>query len=326
MLPAILGAEVTIGKYAGDFMAIGVGARPLAMGSAFTSAVDDISAIYWNPAGLSKLSHAQIHVMHSEQFAGIVNWDFIGAGLPLRNGSAIAIGIFRLGVDGVPLTRLVDPDREVGEVYFDESGRRIQNVPYAYKYANPSDLAVVGSYGLKWRERIWLGANAKLIRRSAEVNQAWGIGFDAGFQFRFKNRFQVGAMLRDATTTLVAWDGGYKELIVPRLQTGVSFPFSVRSFSFLPVFDAVTYFDNTVGTAVEIGEFGMDFRGGLEVTYLNRLALRCGLYEGALTAGAGFRLAFFSIDYGFQTHSELGATHRISLTLTDIRDKFSQYR
>lgn len=33
-----------------------VGARPLAMGGAFVAVADDINAVYWNPAGLSKLS------------------------------------------------------------------------------------------------------------------------------------------------------------------------------------------------------------------------------------------------------------------------------
>ncbi len=324
LLPELAGADLTVGKYAGDFLAVGVGARPLALGGAFTSVVNDISAIYWNPAGLAQLSHAQMQVMHSERFAGIVNWDYIGAGIPLKGGSAVALGIFRLGVDGIPLTRLKDPTRDIGEVYFDESGQRLQNVPYAYKYVNPSDLAIFGSYGVKWRDRLWIGVNAKLIRRSAEVSEAWGIGFDAGLLAQIKNNLRFGAMLRDATTTLLAWSGGHQELIVPRFQTGVSYPIAFHAFSFLPVFDLITYLDNTVQTTVKMGRMGMDILGGLEVTYQDRIALRVGSNAGTFTAGAGFRIAFFSVDYGFQTHSELGMTHRISLTLTDIRDKFSQ--
>lgn len=324
LLPGLAGADLTVGKYAGDFLAIGVGARPLALGGAFTAAVNDISAIYWNPAGLAGLSHAQMQVMHSERFAGIVNWDYIGAGIPLDGKSTVALGIFRLGVDGIPLTRLKDPDRDIGEIYFDESGRRLQNVPFAYKYVNPSDLAIFGSYGMRWRDRLWIGANAKLIRRAADVSEAWGIGFDAGFLAQFENNLRVGAMLRDATTTLLAWSGGHQELIAPRLQTGVSYHFAFHAFSFLPVLDLITYFDNTVETTVSMGRMGMDVLGGLEVGYQNRLALRVGTNAGTLTAGAGFRISFFSIDYGFQTHSELGMSHRISLTLTDIRDKFSQ--
>ena len=39
----------------GSFLNFGTGARSQAMGSAFTALCDDASAIYWNPAGLSRL-------------------------------------------------------------------------------------------------------------------------------------------------------------------------------------------------------------------------------------------------------------------------------
>ncbi|HID92967.1 MAG TPA: hypothetical protein EYP60_02615 [bacterium (Candidatus Stahlbacteria)] len=42
--------------YAGEFLHMGVGARPIGMGGAFTSVADDPSAGYWNPAGLTQLS------------------------------------------------------------------------------------------------------------------------------------------------------------------------------------------------------------------------------------------------------------------------------
>ncbi|HDQ44996.1 MAG TPA: PorV/PorQ family protein [bacterium] len=317
---------LTVGKYAGDFMAVGVGARALALGGAFTAVADDISAGYWNPAGLSRLSHVQVMMMHAERFGGIVNWDFMGVGLPLRGESAVALGLYRLGIDGIPLTRLRDPKREMGDIYFDESGRRLQNVPYAYKYTSPNDLALVGSYSSKLDDKIRIGLNARLIRRSADVYEAWGMGFDAGILVHLENRWQVGAMIRDATGTLLAWNGGRKEWILPRLQVGVGYPFQARSFSFLPILDVAIHFDNTVQTTFKMGRVSMEIMGGLEICYQNRIALRFGSNRGALTAGTGFRIAFFSVDYGFQTHSELGLTHRVSLTITDIRDKLSQNR
>ena len=40
-------------KYAGEFMATGVDARPLGMGGAFVAVANSVSAAYWNPAGLA---------------------------------------------------------------------------------------------------------------------------------------------------------------------------------------------------------------------------------------------------------------------------------
>ena len=38
------------GTYAADFLNIGVGARPAAMGGAFVAVADDPTAFFWNPA------------------------------------------------------------------------------------------------------------------------------------------------------------------------------------------------------------------------------------------------------------------------------------
>ena len=46
-------------KYSGEFLAIGVGGRPLGMGGAFVSLVNDVTAGYWNPGALSRLNYPQ---------------------------------------------------------------------------------------------------------------------------------------------------------------------------------------------------------------------------------------------------------------------------
>ena len=46
-------------KYAGDFLTLGVGARPLGMGGSFAAIADDSTAAYWNPAGLGRLRHSE---------------------------------------------------------------------------------------------------------------------------------------------------------------------------------------------------------------------------------------------------------------------------
>ena len=51
--------------YAGDFLTLGVGARPLSMGGSFAAIADDSTATYWNPAGLGQLTHPELTFMQA---------------------------------------------------------------------------------------------------------------------------------------------------------------------------------------------------------------------------------------------------------------------
>ena len=66
--------------------------------------------------------------------------------------------------------------------------------------------------------------------------------------------------------------------------------------------------------------YGIEMHYGIEYVLSDVLALRVGVQERDLTAGAGLNVAFargestlsFLVDYAFLSH-ELGNTHRISL-------------
>ena len=59
-------------KYSNEFLSIGVGANSLGMSNASVAGVNDVTAGYWNPAGLTEVKDIlQIGAMHAEYFAGI---------------------------------------------------------------------------------------------------------------------------------------------------------------------------------------------------------------------------------------------------------------
>jgi hypothetical protein len=70
-------------KYAGEFLAIGVGGRPLGMGSAYVALVNDVTAGYWNPALLSKLQYPQFALMHDARFGNLLNYNYGAIGIPI---------------------------------------------------------------------------------------------------------------------------------------------------------------------------------------------------------------------------------------------------
>lgn len=305
-ISVLTSGELVQGKYAGEFLETGVGARPLGMGGAYVAAVEDVTAIYWNPAGLASLKTLQVHGMHSERFAGIVNWDFVGVGVPLKNHFAVGFGFFRLGVDGIPFTKREDPSQPLGRT----------NVPYAYKYVNDSEMAFVFTFAKSRSSGFSYGGNVKVIRKSVDEYGAWGLGFDFGISMNPYRSMKLGLVLLDGTSTLVAWNGGRKELITPHLRAGVACPIRIFLFEILPVLDVHISFENRGSAAqVALGRMDLDFRGGLEVEFQDRVAVRVGTDRGHLTTGAGLKISAVGIDYGFSNHFDLGNTHRVSVTL-----------
>jgi hypothetical protein len=68
------GAQIfeKVGTLGGQSLKIGVGARAAAMGDAYTAVSDDATAVYWNPAGIARLSGQSITLNHAAWPANIL--------------------------------------------------------------------------------------------------------------------------------------------------------------------------------------------------------------------------------------------------------------
>ena len=183
-------------KFVNEFLNIGVGAKAHGMFGSVAASVDDITAAYWNPAGLAKIeAPAQITAMHASWFGGIANYDYLAAGkrFDSKNNSYGAMSLIRMGVDNIPNTlNLIGPD---GTVNYD-------NVTQF----SASDYALLLSYGQDLGvEGLSMGATAKVIYRNiGTFGSAFGFGFDIG-AFYWINNLKFGLMARDITTTVNSW-------------------------------------------------------------------------------------------------------------------------
>ncbi|MEK7670779.1 MAG: UPF0164 family protein, partial [Bacteroidota bacterium] len=90
MMFAVCSASMAggIAKYAGEFISLGVGGRALGMGGAFVALANDVTAGYWNPAGLSHINYPQISLMHDERYGSLVNYDYGAVGLPVGTNTS----------------------------------------------------------------------------------------------------------------------------------------------------------------------------------------------------------------------------------------------
>ncbi|KAA3616281.1 MAG: hypothetical protein DWQ05_11085 [Calditrichaeota bacterium] len=316
--------ETRKAKYAGEFLSTGAGARALALGGSFTALANDVTAIYWNPAGLSHLNFPEATLMHAQRFSGIIKYNFAAFARPFGQDASLGIGIIRLGIDDIIRTKLPRPDLRLGDIYEDE-GRQFRNTPVEdYSFSN-SEWGFFFSYSKKKSERLFYGASIKTLYKSFDENTAYGIGFDVAVQYQVNNHFLLGANLQDFTTTVLAWDTGTKELIVPTLKMGAAFPYQMKILpgKLMPLVDVDIRFEGREFAAqASAGAMSFDFHLGLEYAFHDRLAARLGSDVGNFTAGAGIHFNSFILDYAFMNHADLQETHRISLLLPLEKERY----
>jgi hypothetical protein len=86
---------IRVGTTTAEFLSIGYDPKGTSMGNAYVSMVNDLTAIYWNPAGLSFAEQSEAMFIYQPWLADI-NTFLVGAGI-----SVSKIGVFALGVIGV---------------------------------------------------------------------------------------------------------------------------------------------------------------------------------------------------------------------------------
>jgi len=325
-----INAQTVFAKYAGEFMAIGVGSRPLGMGGAFVGVANDVTAGYYNPAGLANLNYPEIALMHSEQFGDLVNYDYGAVGIPFGTNMSFGLSIMRLGVDGIPDTRNALIDGQTGELIND-----INNIYARLDYTqitefSNQDWAFYLTFAKRQSENFYWGANIKFIKRDIAEFGATGIGFDVGAFYMPVENLTLGANFQDITTTLIAWDTGRNELVSPTLKLGGAYKITGFLGGYImPVLEMDVRFENRrFASQFNIGPVSFDMSTGVEVDITNLVYIRGGYSDvKQFTIGAGVKLPKLNIDYSFARFSasendRLPDSHRISLILTLEQPKF----
>ncbi|MDR9414768.1 MAG: PorV/PorQ family protein [Gracilimonas sp.] len=341
LIPVISLAQSSQAKYGNDFLSTGSGARALGMGSAQVALANDVTAAYWNVAGLTEIKSPQVMYMHSERFSGIVGYDYGAAAMPLKNEKGtIAISFFRQGVDNIANT-LNAWDRERNQ-----PKGNVEN--YITRFS-AADMAVFFSYATQRTDQLSYGASAKVIHHKlGPFAEAWGYSLDVGA--KYKTDFAIlGVSVQDLTTMQKMWDvdegafgdyetqfdslgatlpTGQNEYVLPSLKMGVAKLFPIgEDFLVTAAADIDLLFENRQAYYINLGRMSMEPHIGAEVTYNDVIALRAGLtdfitdpvsgFTVSPTLGLGLKVSSFILDYGFASFagasSDLGFTHRISL-------------
>lgn len=148
------------GTTAANFLEIGFGGAGSSLGDAYVSMVNDVSAIYWNPAGLANMEYSEAMFVSQPWIAGI-NTSY----------SAVGINITGIGTLGFGFVNVDYGEMEVTTLAMQEgTGEKF----------SASDKAFILSYGRRLAEWFTFGASVKYISSSIWHMNASAIAFDLG--------------------------------------------------------------------------------------------------------------------------------------------------
>ncbi len=303
MISASFADDGSVNAPSVDITEVGMGARPIALGGAYTGLADDASAIFTNPAGLARQNSLSF-VSMSSQILNTVDYKLIGFSYPTQYGH---LGIGYVGASTPAGSHIY----YVGGVTT-EGG--------AMDYTNQMFIL---SYGKDISEQVGVGANVKFLSQGlsgsiSNAPTASGMELDLGAMYAPTSRLTVGATLQNVAGSL-DWSTGEKETLPRLFKLGCSYK-AIENV--LVALD--TDFDLDGGR-------DMVAHGGAEWQVIPLLALRAGIDQKAASIdegttgtstnyllGIGLTLDGFRFDYAYRqdpNFSEL-STHYFSICYT----------
>ncbi|HVP58088.1 MAG TPA: PorV/PorQ family protein [bacterium] len=269
--------------HAGPYLRMGVGARALGMGGAFTAISDDATAAYWNPAGLAKIENIEATFMYAANMAVDRQLNYAAY--------AQWLGVGGLGVSWLNAGMSDMPKR-------DNTGTSLGTDDYA-------DNAIMFSYGMEVGSMM-LGGTAKILHQNIMGTTETGFGVDVGGLLNVSDNVTAGLMIRDIGSQ-------YGDVDVPldwRFGTAVK-----ALDGGLTVGLDCEKVQNIDHFTIHLGaEYGMEVHPGYHAFF--RSGVQSAEHK-AFTAGLGIRVPYVQFDYAFvseKNEDALGDNHRVSVT------------
>jgi len=152
------------GGTAGEFLLLGAGARGAALGGAFAALTQDVTALYYNPAGLAQMARPSAMVS-TYSYVAKTRYSWVGIGLPMSGGArAVGVSVGTFGFSDQAVYTLEDPDG-TGETY------------------SVAETFIGLTYSQNFSDRFSAGFTAKMISDHLGSTGATGFALDFGTNF-----------------------------------------------------------------------------------------------------------------------------------------------
>lgn len=316
------GASLTkTGTTSAQFLKIGVGSRAIGRGGAFVASANDISSVYWNPAGIAHIQTREVAFSHIDWLLD-VKYDFASFGMNFSNFGTIGAFVGVMTMDEM-LVRTVDSPEGTGE------------------YFGAGAMTIGLSYARFLTENFSIGFNAKYIREYIWNVSAIGFALDIGtfYRIQFLNETRLAASISNFGTKMKLT--GRDLLVLTNTGPGganiINTEHQVDAFDLPLLFRigiAVDAIKNesmrlTMETNVIHPNDNIEYvNSGVEYAWNERIFLRAGYKslferdsEQGLTLGLGLNyrlvdLVDLKFDYAYQDFGRLKNVHYLTVGVT----------
>jgi hypothetical protein len=264
------------GGYAGSFLRIGLGARPMALGGAFVAIDDDPYSAYYNPAGLPFLKNkyitTSIMILSLDR-----TLNYLSFSRNLKPSGGFSIGWINAGVGNI--------DER------DFEGEKIGTINY-------SENAFYFSFAQAFKKNVAVGLTGKILYHKLYQITAKGFGWDFGVLIKPKRNLNFGILIKDLNASYT-WNSNkvYERGTVTEdkfpYETKGGFSYYIEKYNIL--------FSSDVS---KNGKSDAHIHIGIEKVLYNQFSLRGGINKNNICFGGGVRFSFLGkvsfIDYSFE--------------------------
>jgi tetratricopeptide (TPR) repeat protein len=273
----------------------GAGSRPDGMADAFTAVADDLSAIYYNPAGLVNIKKQEMSLLYYPLYESSY-YSSIAYGQPILNFGTIAANFFMFSTDNIEGYDLAN---NFTSMFGSEQ----------YKFTL--------SYGRNITESLSAGVNTSVYYSEMSRFNYAGFGVDAGILYEPFTFLSAGFMARNVITPAFSMQS-VTETLGRTYTIGLLARHRIAEFEFKAALDA------------SIGEKeGFKERVGIETTWSDIASVRAGYGDGELTFGAGLTLYETKFDYAYVSNLDFGGMNRFTVSYSfgmTIEEQREQWR